>query len=480
MQVAQGSPVTDADGARQATLLFPQGVQATMTLPDGTTQALTTLHVRATEYTVGDNGPDAMPAPLPPTSGYTYAVELSADEAVAAGATSVDFNVPIPVYVDNFLNFPVGTAVPAGWYDRQKAAWIPSDNGKVIKIVGETNGLADVDSDGDDSADNALALDTSERERLAALYEPGKTLGRVPVKHFTPWDGNFPYGPPSDAKAPQNPELPDPLPPKECNCESGSAIEIQSQTLGETLPIAGAPFDLHYRGDRVPGRKNAFSIPIILSGASIPATLKRIELIIDVAGKHYAQSFAAAPNLSTTYAWDGLDAYGRALQGGQKVWVQIGYVYDAVYQQPANFDQAFAAFSGIPLSGNRARQEITLWQKQAVSVWVPPSSTASTLAGWNLSIHHSYDGASGIVYRVDGGQFSGKDFGNVIDTVAGTGVSGYSGDGGPATQARLYQPIGVAVGPDGSLYIADRFNYRIRRVGPDGIITTVAGTGVFG
>ena len=78
-QAAQGSPVTDEDGTRRATVLFPQGVTATMTLADGTQQTLTTINFRATEYTVGPNGPQAMPAPLPPASGYTYAVELSAD-----------------------------------------------------------------------------------------------------------------------------------------------------------------------------------------------------------------------------------------------------------------------------------------------------------------------------------------------------------------------------------------------------------------
>jgi hypothetical protein len=106
MQVAQGGMVTDKDGSRQATILFPQGTTATMTLPDGTTQPLHTLHVRATEYTVGDNGPKAMPAPLPPTVGYTYAVELSADEAIAAGARDVHFDRPLPFYVDNFHRLP--------------------------------------------------------------------------------------------------------------------------------------------------------------------------------------------------------------------------------------------------------------------------------------------------------------------------------------------------------------------------------------
>ena len=78
--MARGSVVTDADGTRQATVLFPAGTLAVQVMPDGSTQPLTTLSVRATEYTVGPNGPKAMPASLPPTSGYTYAVELSADE----------------------------------------------------------------------------------------------------------------------------------------------------------------------------------------------------------------------------------------------------------------------------------------------------------------------------------------------------------------------------------------------------------------
>ena len=55
-----------------------------------------------------------MPAPLPPTSGYTYALELTADEALAAGATHVTFDPPLAFYVENFLDFPVGEVVPAG------------------------------------------------------------------------------------------------------------------------------------------------------------------------------------------------------------------------------------------------------------------------------------------------------------------------------------------------------------------------------
>jgi sugar lactone lactonase YvrE len=59
-------------------------------------------------------------------------------------------------------------------------------------------------------------------------------------------------------------------------------------------------------------------------------------------------------------------------------------------------------------------------------------------------------------------------------------VGGYGGDGGPATQARIRAPRAIALDGNGVLYIADSRNHRIRRVGSDGIITTIAGTGVAG
>ncbi|HYM59277.1 MAG TPA: IPT/TIG domain-containing protein, partial [Thermoanaerobaculia bacterium] len=115
-QLARGSVSSDVDGTRQATLIFTPGTTAAMTMPDGTSQPLTSLHVRATELTVGPEGPKSMPAPLPPSSGYTYCVDLSADEAIAAGASSVTFSKPVPLYFENFLQFPAGTHIPVGVY----------------------------------------------------------------------------------------------------------------------------------------------------------------------------------------------------------------------------------------------------------------------------------------------------------------------------------------------------------------------------
>ena len=64
-----------------------------------------------------------------------------------------------------------------------------------------------------------------------------------------------------------------------------------------------------------------------------------------------------------------------------------------------------------------------------------------------------------------------------ITTIAGTGFPGYNGDGGQARDATLYSPIGLSVDNNNNIYIADNGNNRIRKVGTDGIISTVAGNG---
>ena len=68
----------------------------------------------------------------------------------------------------------------------------------------------------------------------------------------------------------------------------------------------------------------------------------------------------------------------------------------------------------------------------------------------------------------------------VITTIAGSGAEGFSGDGGLAINASLKYPRAIPVDSTGAVYIADSGNYRIRKVSSNGIIATLAGTGVMG
>jgi uncharacterized protein (TIGR03437 family) len=85
--------------------------------------------------------------------------------------------------------------------------------------------------------------------------------------------------------------------------------------------------------------------------------------------------------------------------------------------------------------------------------------------------------SAGNLYIADRNNYRIRKVSNgIITTVAGSGTAGFSGDNGPATSAKLNLPSGIAVDSTGNLYIADVSNYRIRKVS-NGVITTIAGNG---
>ena len=126
---------------------------------------------------------------------------------------------------------------------------------------------------------------------------------------------------------------------------------------------------------------------------------------------------------------------------------------------------------------------------------VDPSGTIATVAGTGERGFAGDGGAAveallanptdvavdeaGNIYIADAynGRIRRVDISGTIATIAGTGERGFAGDGGPAVDAQLADPLGVAVDRAGNLYIADAYNYRIRRVDPSGTIATIAGTG---
>jgi RHS repeat-associated protein len=541
VQIHRAATITDDAGVRTATVMVPPSTTAELILPDGGTENLGTMTVRATEYTVGTTGPSKMPGALPPSSMYTYAVELSADEAVTASATSVVFSQPLPFYLENFLGMPVGAVVPAGYYDTTKGAWVPAASGVVIKILSEggTPPQAGVDVNGDGVVDTgssltALGITILELQHLATLYAVGQSLWRVPLAHFSAYDLNWGWAPP-DGGAPPPVPPPPPPPPGPGGCQQiGSIIDCQRQALGEDLPIAGTPYSLHYVSDHQRGRQAALDVP--LSGSTLPGAVKRIDLEVDVAGRAITESFAAQTNQTTTFVWDGTDAYGRLLQGGQPVTVRVSNVYDGFYLQPSASTFGYYG-TGTAIGGSATRKEVSI-QRVWTGILGGWDDRPGGVGGWSVNVHHAYDIAANTIHFGDGSELTPASLPGVMRTFAGTGVgstggsigtggpasaarvtpeavavgpdgtiyivdiehcvrnvgldgiirvfagicfsAGFSGDGGPATSATLHSPVDIAFGPDGSLFIAESGNNRIRRVDPNGIIHTVAGTGAAG
>lgn len=537
LQVAQSSISRDQDGQRQTSIVFPAGTQALAHLPNGSTQPLSTLSVRATELTVGSNGLSAMPGDLPPTSGYTYAADFTADEAIALGADHVEFDHPVYTYVDNYLNFPVGGTVPSAYFDRAKGMWIPTANGRVIEIVGVNSGKAQIDLDGsgspaDSSSLSTLGFSDSELEKLATLYPPGKSFWRVPISHFSVYDFNWPIavGPSSAPPSSSGPTSSNPSDPGP-NVQCGSIIEVENQILGEQFSVTGTPFTINYRSDRVTGRQALRSIDIPL-GSTLPPGVKEIELKVNVAGKEFTKSFPPSEGQVYTYAWDGYDVYGRPVQGSVYAKVSVGYTYDAHYEQPAtdiapyspSNQPDFAAFgrvTGIPISGSVARSSITLWKE-----WTTPlgawDARSAGLGGWTLSVHHIYDPISKILHLGDGTSRKADNLPQTIATIAhsqeiprslvigpdgsayfldstgewayikrvdpqgnvttfaGVGPYGFSPDGTYRLNAKLGFTFQMAFGPDQSLYFTDWMNHMIRKIDSSGNLQTVAGIGSAG
>jgi hypothetical protein len=129
---------------------------------------------------------------------------------------------------------------------------------------------------------------------------------------------------------------------------------------------------------------------------------------------------------------------------------------------------------------------------------VSPSGTIATVAGTGtsgfsgdggpatgaklfnpISVSVTADGGF-LIAELDGERVRKVSPSGTITTVAGDGTQGFSGDGGAATAAQLDHPFGVAATADGGFLIADRNNFRVRRVSPAGTITTVAGDGTSG
>jgi RHS repeat-associated protein len=479
IQVVRGNVVTDALGSRQTTLLFMPGTQAEMDLPNGTRTALLSGSIRATELTTGARPDLALPAFSNAQSIPPYSAALTADEAIAAGATAIHFDPPVVAYVENVLGFATGDAIPVSHYDPTTAAWLPDPNGLNLRILGTgADGLAALDLDGSGLEATAAARDAAgisdlERAELAILYLPGTSLRRAPLSHFT----DLTFGPVNLCKVRSifcpGAGVPAPVGDVDaintCKAPNHSIIDIQNRVLGEEIPIVGTPFTLSYRSNRTPptGRVAAYTLTIPLSNATIPADVTSIELDVRIAGNEFQQSFAPAPNLETTFTWDGNDIYGRRLNGKHPATVNVGFGYPGAYQAPAGSSNPPPA------------PKVVIWQSSTTRNVGTFDALAQGFGGLTLSPHHAYDADGQTLYYGDGDDRSaaGTLWNSELRTVAGTGVAQSAGDGGQAALAALNGPVGITIDAVGNLYVAEFNGNRVRKIATDGTITTVAGTG---
>jgi len=489
MQVATGSRVEDEDGSRTSVLLFQAGTTATLELPDGSKAPIDILNVRSTEYTVGENGMNAMPGVLPPTSAYTYAAELSVDEAMEVGAKHVHFSKPVYNYVDNFIEFPVGGIVPSGYFDADADAWIASNNGVVIKIIGvDENNLAEIDVDGSGNSASseqllAFGFTTQELQKLTSLYDVGKSLWRVPLTHFSTVDFNWPIRFPVDAPLPPSADggntpfggSADPTGGDHPNgdkdkedspcLKQGSIIECQNQVLGERIKIPSANISLNYRSDRVKGRKTSYTIDIPLSTDNIEYVVE-IGLAVYVAGTRYEERFSPAPYLKHRFEWNGMDLYGREVQGREHAKIEITYYYDLQYVEPSISKISFGrvgAPDGLAVGNVRSSTKIGL--RREYTREIGSFSTIGTELGlWSLENQHSFDVKSKVLLRGDGTRKSTGKFGRIINSIYNRNYT--------------YDPKIVTYGRDGNMYFAGNspscyLCYYVVKATPDGQLSQV-------
>lgn len=492
MQVAQSSVQVGQSGTRQTTVFIPAGTTATEELPNGTSQQLTTAHLRATEFTVGANGPQAMPAALPATSAYTYAVDLSLDEAQSAGATTVQFSQPVPVYVNNYLGIPIGTAVPAGWYDPTVGAWKGSTDGVVLKFLGvDASGDAEVDLTGSGTPATATQLSaygitTAELAQIAKTFTPGQSFWRVLVPHFTYWDFNYGYNPLANFALPPAPPgqpLPPPRQPTSHDHKcTGCEVDAENQRVGITVPVVGTPYALHFESRQKP--VNTITFPVTTANPPGDTLLKTIEVRVFIAGRQIIQDFdPSIPNQTFTWTWNGKNAFGQPVYTNAQpqndlasgpvptaenvAEVTLAYEYkesygafiggtpgaDQTFAQPANTVMVgFAhAYSNTSLVAATRRWYVRL----SGAYELPPLG----VRGWGLSILDRYDFSSQTLTTGTGGIRSGIELnsGYVANNFAGDGQ--YPDPGLSGVGALSYTPLGypamVQIAPDGSAYIWD-------------------------
>ena len=283
-----------------------------------------------------------------------------------------------------------------------------SDNGIVIKIIGKSGNKAVLDVTTNENEEpatpeqlSALNITDVELIELGNLYGIGKSLWRIPIKHFSTYDFNYGWGPAQGPPSPPPPSPPsecigsDCVPPEEINNCKGCTISSQGQILGEELSISGTPFTLNYQSRNTVGYTYNRTLNIQVSGNEIPVDIKRSELIIDVAGQHKVINFEnPSPNMKYKFVWNGLDVYGRFVKGKVSANIKVRHYTDLYYvTSDPRYLRSWAKNSGGKVI---ARRSSVLFPKVSQSQNYKVFFESATLpkdniGGWGININHSYN-----------------------------------------------------------------------------------------
>ena len=307
VQTHTSSTIDDERGERSATIVFDGVHSATVKNSDGSTYKLSHLNVRATEFST----PASMPATLPPTSAFTYCIDVTIDGVDKDAMVYFDNNVSF--FIDNFLDVPVGTIVPVGYYDRKQSLWVSMHNGMVVRLLDSDNdGIVEgVDTDDDGVADDINRNGSTEDEATglkdSTRFIAGSSFTMFYSDHFTSIDSN--YGPGRTKSTP--PPIFDndyssknqPIP----NTCTNSYINPTDQSFHEDVGISGTPYTLWYNSKNTQGYHPQKIQPLTDWIGSLGTMVG-----FDIAGLQHTRIFQSQSAVDeTTFYWDRKDYLGN-------------------------------------------------------------------------------------------------------------------------------------------------------------------------
>eukprot|EP00062_Callorhinchus_milii_P001146 gi/632936225/ref/XP_007893009.1/ PREDICTED: teneurin-1 [Callorhinchus milii] len=235
--------------------------------------------------------------------------------------------------------------------------------------------------------------------------------------------------------------LPSPLTTFAGSCPQRGPAVPEIQAVQEEISIPASFLKLSYLSSRSPGYKSL--LRIIMTHTTVPTNLNKVHLMVAIEGRLFQKWFPAAPNLAYTFAWNKTDVYGQKVSGLTEAEVSVGYEYETC-------------------------PDLILREKRT-AVLQGFEKDASNLGGWSLDKHHVLNVQSGILHKGNGENHFISQQPPVIASIMGNGRQrsvACPNCNSLARDNKLFAPVAVACGPDGSVYIGD-FNF-VRRIFPSG------------